>query len=60
MNKKEINDLINLIEHTRIDISYGSGGTYADIEDFEKEDKIAINSSLRAINIIKRIIINGK
>jgi hypothetical protein len=63
MNKKEINDLMTLIEHCRRDISYKTSGTYLHIDDngsLTKLDTKAIRASERAINVIKRIILNGK
>ena len=61
LTKKETNDLLNLIDQTRRDISFGWGGSYGghdedDIKE-QKESEKKINSSKRAIEIIKKIIL---
>lgn len=53
--QKQVNDLLNLIDHARTDISYDEGGTYGTAED--TLDKKAIASSERAIEFIKTLIL---
>ena len=62
MNKRNIDDLLTLIEHTRRDISYGWGGTfggeyYKDGE--EKFDEVSARKAERAIEFIKKIILQS-
>lgn len=55
LSAKNTNDLLNLIDHTRLDISYGVGGSYGDGDDYL--DSKGIKSSERAIILIKKIIL---
>lgn len=61
LSPKQVNDLLNLIDHARKDISYGWGGSYGGYDESdkkaEKESEKAIKSSERAIELIKKIII---
>jgi len=56
LSKKKIDDLLNMIDHSRRDISYGEGGTFGDGNDYDKK---AIKSVERAIETIKKIILTN-
>ncbi len=60
LTPKQINDLLNLIDHARKDIGYGWGGTYGGYEESDKREEkksiASVKSSERAIEIIKTII----
>lgn len=57
LSPRAVNDLLNLIDHVRQDISYGEGGTYYNKVDTDEIDYSEIKSSERAIEIIKKIIL---
>ena len=59
LSKRAITDLLNLVDHSRMDISYGEGGTYYNKEKTDEIDYKGIKSSERAIEIIKTIILNN-
>ncbi len=60
LSQRQINDLLNLIDHSRRDISYGQGGSFGGYEEedkkAEKESEKEIKSAERAIELIKTII----
>jgi hypothetical protein len=55
LSKRDIEDLLTMIRHTRADISYNEGGSYNDMEDNVDDKDVA--ASKRAIEIIKKIIL---
>lgn len=62
LSPREVDDLLTLVEHARMDIAFGSEGSYLNIGEMDAEsrggaDKKAIKKSERAIDLIKRIII---
>ncbi len=61
LSKKQIDDLLTLVDHTRKDIGYGWGGTYGGYDESDKgaerESEKNIRKSERAIELIKQIII---
>jgi hypothetical protein len=61
LSTKDINDVCTLIEHVRLDLGYGTNGTFGYGGDETKEDERRFNQEVkateRAINIIKRLIL---
>jgi len=61
ISPRQVNDLLNLIDHARRDIEYGWGGTYGGYEESDKqaakESKQSVKNTERAINFIKKLIL---
>ncbi len=53
-------DLLVMIQHTRGDMSFREGGTFNAGKDFEDFDEKDAKKVLRAIEFIKKLIIESK
>ena len=62
LTQKEINNLIVMIQHSRIDMSYGEGGTfnYTDKNGTSDYDEKEAKRVEQAMITIKRLILTSK
>ena len=61
MDKKLVKDLQTLVRHSKVDMSYGGGGTFALFDKIDKDgevptDKKGQASAKRAISFIESLI----
>jgi hypothetical protein len=59
LSKRTTDDLLTLIEHTRADISFDGGGTFNLGDDDNTHDAKSAKKAERAIDFIKRLILEG-
>lgn len=52
LTNRQINDLLNMVDHTRRDISYGEGGTFGDGESCDKKTLKSVERAIKVINLI--------
>ena len=60
LSKRTIDDLLTMIRHTRIDISYDGGGSYNKGDSNHSHDPKDARKSERAIEFIKKLIIENQ